>query len=233
MPTFKKEQKNKRHKRLPPTNRIRRYVRLLLNWYVDHCRVFTWREDNASLYELVLAEFFLQRTRAETVSEFLPSFIEHFPDWAAIAASNEDELREYVACLGLWQSRVPSLLGTARVLMGLDDYPEQRSRIEELPGVGQYIANAIELHCLGVPRPLLDATMARCLERYFGERELSDIRFDPYLQALAQRLVEQGDPVRVNWAVLDFGANVCKKQEPICEKCPMNITCKWHLAHRK
>jgi A/G-specific adenine glycosylase len=217
--------------KLPHGNRINFYVKALGGWFQEHGRIFPWREQKASVFVQVLSEFFLQRTRASAVAGFLPSFVERYPNWEAIAISSEEELRKYVECLGLWRSRVPSLQGAARRITNYGGYPEDRRSIELLPGVGQYIANAIELYCHHQPRPLLDATMARCLERYFGERKLVDIRYDPYLQSLAQKVIEAGDPVKTNWAILDLGAMLCKPTKPLCEQCPLVKKCSWFIAH--
>jgi adenine-specific DNA glycosylase len=51
--------------------------------------------------------------------------------------------------------------------------------------------------------------LARVLERVFGPRRLSDIRYDPYLQDLALRIVQHKDPARINWAFLDLAAMIC------------------------
>jgi len=77
----------------------------------------------------------------------------------------------------------------------------------------------------GHPEALLDTNMSRVLERYFGPRELADIRYDPYLQALARRFVAHGSGREVNWAILDLGATVCKPRTPTCEVCPMARGC--------
>jgi hypothetical protein len=61
---------------------------------------------------------------------------------------------------------------------------------------GQYIANAVLLLCHGEPQPLLDVNMARVLERVFGPKKLADIRYDPYLQQLAMRIVQCKKPAR-------------------------------------
>ncbi len=78
------------------------------------------------------------------------------------------------------------------------------------------------------PYPLLDVNMSRVLERFFGPREMSDIRYDPYLQDLAYRVVDIPEPQEINWAILDFAAAVCKARTPICEGCPLNEKCKFH-----
>jgi adenine-specific DNA glycosylase len=45
--------------------------------------------------------------------------------------------------------------------------PHDRRQIEALPAVGQYVASAVLLFAHGRPEPLLDANMARVLERVF------------------------------------------------------------------
>ena len=91
--------------------------------------------------------------------------------------------------------------------------------------MGQYVANAILLFRFKEPQPLLDENMARVLERYFGRRKHSDIRRDTYLQTLAKSVVEAGDPVNINWAILDFAALVCARSNPRCCECPIAHSC--------
>ena len=101
----------------------------------------------------------------------------------------------------------------------------KRIDIEELPGVGQYIANAILLFCHGEAQPLLDAGMARVLERVFGSRKLADIRHDPYLQGLAFEIVQCEKAREINWAILDLAATTCLVRKPRCDECPIFSMC--------
>ena len=50
--------------------------------------------------------------------------------------------------------------------------------------------------------------MSRVLERFFGKRKLSDIRYDPYLQKLSAIIVEHHKTKEINWAILDFASFV-------------------------
>ncbi len=69
--------------------------------------------------------------------------------------------------------------------------------------------------------------MARILERYFGPRQMADIRYDPYLQDLARQVVGKAkDPRLVNWAILDLGALVCTARNPRCNACPLKKGCR-------
>jgi len=104
-------------------------------------------------------------------------------------------------------------------------FPKDRDAIEALPGIGQYIANAVMLFCHGQSRPLLDVNMARVLERVFGPRKLVDIRHDPYLQELASRVARCKNSAKLNWAILDLGATICLAKNPRCRECPLVSMC--------
>lgn len=71
--------------------------------------------------------------------------------------------------------------------------------------------------------------MARVLERFFGPRQLVDIRYDPYLQTLARQTVDPEIPQQYNWAVLDLAALVCTPRKPKCEVCPLSQRCSYYL----
>lgn len=190
-------------------------------------RTFPWRHPNASQFEQVVSEVLLQQTRAETVGSFFPVFLQRFPGWNALAETSEDEIGEVIRPLGIWRRRAKSLRNLAKTVSASGgEFPQARLELEALPAVGQYVANAVELFCHGKPRPLLDAGMARVLERYFGSRDLADIRHDPYLQKLAARVVEAGTPRKVNWGILDIASTFCRPQNPACAGCPLRRGCR-------
>jgi A/G-specific adenine glycosylase len=162
----------------------------LLNWFKNKGRKFSWRNKSASNYYRILAERLLQRTQTETVARFLPGFVTKYPSWKKLSTASEDDLQESLKPIGLWRRRASSINLLAREMgKRRGRFPRNRNEIESLPGVGQYITNAVLLFCNDEPRPLLDINMARVLERYFGPRTLADIRYDPYLQSLVLSVV--------------------------------------------
>ena len=200
----------------------------LLEWYRQHGRHFPWRKRYASNYNKIIAEVLLQRTRAETVAGFFPLFVSRYPSWPQLAAANEDDLIALIRPVGLWRRRSRALMNLAReMVMRKGRFPEDREELEALPGVGQYIANSIMLLCHGRPQPLLDINMARVLERYFGPRTRSDIRYDPYLQHLARLVVDCPDAVALNWAILDLAAKTCLIRVPRCNQCVLVSECRF------
>jgi A/G-specific adenine glycosylase len=207
------------------TSDIEFFQTTLLEWYSKNGRKFLWRNKSATSYELIISEVFLQRTKAETVSKFLPLFFNEFPSWKQLGEATEEELTEIIKPLGLYNQRGKRLYKLAQELkLRSGRFPRERNQLEDLPMMGQYITNAFELYILKKKTPLLDINMARLLERFFGERKMADIRYDPYLQTLAYRVVNVDKSKELNWAILDFAALICKNQNPECKDC-MLIKC--------
>lgn len=201
----------------------------LLSWYLINGRVFPWRKPGLSKYKLIIAEVLLQRTKAETISKFYDGFILKFPSWRSLVDAGPDRIGDYLKPVGLYQQRSKRLHALAVEMVKRNGIlPKDRSSLDEIPFLGQYIANSIELLIFNKPSPLIDVNMARVLERYFGERKMADIRYDPYLQNLAYEVVNTPLSKEINWAILDFAAMVCKARKPLCETCLLRNKCLYY-----
>ena len=209
-----------------PLQQLSGFRRKILAWYSDNGRSFPWRNKSASKYKLIISELLLQRTRAETIGSFLGTFLSHFPSWKKLSGASVVEIEKVIQPIGLWKRRAPILKNLAIEISKRNGrFPSKRIDVEALPGVGQYIANAILLFCHGEAQPLLDAGMARVLERVFGKRKLADIRHDPYLQGLAFDIVQCSKAREINWAILDLAAKTCLVRKPRCNECPLASDC--------
>lgn len=205
----------------------------MLTWYHQQGRHFPWRRTSLSNYKLVVSELLLQRTKAENVSRIFDRFFEEFPSWQSLSSASEVQIGESIQQLGIWRRRSSVLRELGKVMAKRNGrLPKEREEIESLPGIGQYISNAILLFCHGQPYPLLDVNMARVLERVFGPRKLADIRYDPYLQGLSFVVVQVETPRELNWAILDFAALVCRPTNPDCHSCPVSGSCKFFQGEK-
>jgi A/G-specific adenine glycosylase len=211
---------------LPSASRISGIQNRLLHWYAHNDRRYPWRRKSASKYQRVIAEVLLQRTKADVVARMFDAFVRRYPSWTALSKASDADLQEVLRPLGLWQRRAHSMAALAKEMARLRGrFPKERHSLEELPGVGQYICNAILMFDQGACHPLLDANLARVLERLFGPRKLADIRYDPYLQALSLRVVSHATPASVNWAFLDLASLICTIRSPRCAVCPLQEQC--------
>jgi A/G-specific adenine glycosylase len=214
--------------------KIRAFQEAMLAWYDKEGRKFPWREGGLTSFQFVLTEILLQRTKAETINKFYPIFFSCYQSWEEIIASGQEHLEEVLRPIGLFRQRASRLYKLAlEMLKRKGIFPNDRVELEAIPFMGQYIANAVEVFLFNIPAPLLDVNMARVLERVFKARTLSDIRYDPYLQQLAQKIVDHPRLQEINWAILDHAALVCTIRLPKCAKCPVNSICNYWKSSNK
>ncbi|HVX25014.1 MAG TPA: hypothetical protein VHB70_01635 [Parafilimonas sp.] len=212
-----------------PNRKIKFFQKKILEWYSLNNRKFSWRKKGLSNYHYIIAEVLLQRTKAETVAKFYPNFITEFPNWQSLADADLKRIEEYLKPVGLYTQRSVRLKNLAvEMIKRKARLPRKRDELESIPFIGQYIANAIELVIFNEPSPLVDVNMARVLERFFGPRQLADIRYDPYLQELAYKIVEHENAKEMNWAVLDFAALICKATNAMHKNCPLRKLCNYY-----
>ncbi|NCI48484.1 hypothetical protein GWC95_01025 [Sediminibacterium roseum] len=214
-----------------PQDKIEFFQHHILEWYKSNGRNFLWRKKGLTNYQYVIAEVLLQRTKAETVAKFYPDFIRNFPNWLSIASGSAYQLEEFLKPVGLYRQRSKRLMNLAKEMVKRNGrLPKERGELESIPFMGQYIANAVELVIFNEQKPLIDVNMSRVLERFFGERRKSDIRYDSYLQELAHEIVRSMHSKSINWAILDFAAKVCKTK-PLCPICPIKNKCLYFVEH--
>src|SRR5262249_46215308 len=130
-----------------------------------------------------LAEMCLHRTRADQVEHTYSRLIEIAPTPAALA-EQEDDARQALSSLGLgW--RVGIILRLARALVERygGSVPSGGDDLQSLPGVGDYVAQAVLCFGFGRSEVLLDTNTQRIVSRVAGSSVLAkrwQMRLDLY-----------------------------------------------------
>lgn len=196
----------------------------LLTWAENNLREFPWRDPNASMYEVFIAEFFLTQTPAENVADIYPKFIDQFPSLTAIKEADHDGLVDVIEPLGFHNMRADAL---KEIAAQYEELPDDEECLVALPQVGPYVANATLCFALNRPQPILDRNVVRTYRRVFG-RDFPDERSDRR-EFTIKMLPEEGQEARTyNLALLDFGALVCTSADPHCQECFASSYCEYY-----
>ncbi len=203
------------------------FTKRLLDWDKRlNSRQMPWKGEKDP-YRIWLSEIILQQTRVEQGWAYYEKFIQTFPDIQSLAAAPDQQVFKLWEGLGYY-SRCRNLLFTARTIV--NDYngrfPTNHKEVLALKGIGPYTAAAICSFAYNAPYAVVDGNVERVLSRYFGiDTPIDSPAGKKAFTALAQSLLPINQSARFNQAIMDFGAVLCKPQQPLCVTCPLQQEC--------
>ncbi len=195
--------------------------RKVLRWYRDEGRTFPWRYRDDP-WEVLLSELLLQRTRADLVAPVYEETLSRWPTAGQLADAARPDVEAVLRPLGFLHRnrRVQAVAAACRV-----EIPREMDGLTAIPGIGRYSATATLCFAFGRRLAVLDPTVIRLLDRLgVAESRRSRARDDPRIWAAAQALLPAASARDWNYAVLDFGAVVCRTT-PRCGCCPLVRLC--------
>ncbi|WP_233161520.1 MULTISPECIES: A/G-specific adenine glycosylase [unclassified Achromobacter] len=141
----------------------------IVTWQRSHGRHDLPWQNTRDPYRIWLSEIMLQQTQVTTVIPYYERFLERFPDLAALAAAQQDEVMPYWAGLGYY-ARARNLHRCAQEIVRDWDgrFPPDAETIATLPGIGRSTAAAIAAFAYGETSPIMDGNVKRVFTRHFG-----------------------------------------------------------------
>ncbi len=178
-------------------------------------------------YRIWLSEIMLQQTQVATVIPYYEKFVARFPNVAALAAANLDDVMQLWAGLGYY-ARARNLHRAAEAIVDTHGgvFPSAFDDILALPGIGRSTAAAVSAFAFGERRAILDGNVKRVFARQFGIA--GDARMRPVedaLWAIADKKLPKTDIESYTQGLMDLGATVCTRTQPVCLLCPVRSTC--------
>jgi len=196
-------------------------VRDALIWQKKRAYHQSWR-NTSDPYLTWVSEVMLQQTQLARGKDYFLRFIKRFPDIATLARASWRELLPYWRGLGYY-ARARNLLRAAKEIQRKGrGFPNTRSELLDLPGIGPYTANAILVFSFHHPLPALDTNLKRVLGRVFsaaGKR----------LEACSGKLflIRPKAASNLNYALMGIGSELCKPRNPRCALCPLRSHCRY------
>ena len=185
-----------------------------------------WKGEKDA-YKIWISEIILQQTRVEQGLKYYEKFIAAFPDVCALANAPDQQVFKLWEGLGYY-SRCKNLLTSARSICHGQHgrFPDTYEAIRSLKGVGDYTAAAISSFAFNLPHAVTDGNVTRVLSRYFGkDMPVDTSEGKKFYMHLAAELLDTQAPGLYNQAIMDFGAVICKPQQPACSGCIQQPGC--------
>jgi A/G-specific adenine glycosylase len=198
----------------------------LCAWFRRHGRDLPWRQTRDP-YAILVSEMMLQQTTVAAVVPYFERWMKRFPSVHELAAADESEV------LALWQGlgyyrRARNLHAAAKkISVGLaGKFPRDYDGLRDLPGVGDYTAEAVRAFAFDESVPVLDANVIRVVARLFDIRTPVDTAkgLAKVRGKLEELLPSKGGHEFVS-AIMELGALVCRAGRPDCLLCPVKSFC--------
>lgn len=206
------------------------FQRRLLAWFDRHGRHdLPWQQER-SPYRVWVSEIMLQQTQVATVIPYFERFMARFPDLAALARAEQDEVLHLWTGLGYY-ARGRNLHKAAREVADHHggELPLDLEALSALPGIGCSTAGAIIAQSSGRRAVILDGNVKRSLARLHAvEGWPGSTAVSRRLWALAEHYTPDERLVDYTQAMMDFGATLCRRGQPDCMACPFADVCVAH-----
>jgi A/G-specific adenine glycosylase len=203
------------------------FTKNLLFWNKKlNFRQMPWKGEKDP-YKIWLSEIILQQTRVEQGWAYYEKFVNAFPTIHHLAKAPDQLVFKLWEGLGYY-SRCKNLLTTARYISATCKgvFPNTYDTVIACKGIGPYTAAAIASFAFNLPYAVVDGNVYRVLARYFGITVATDSNEGKKVfNQLANELLHRKTPGLYNQAIMDFGAVICKPQQPACTECRLQKDC--------
>jgi len=218
---------------LKQEKKIKFFRKIILRWGEKHFQIFPWRTTDDP-YKILMAEIMLHRTQAKQVLPVYKKFIQRFPNIDSLTEAKTSEINTLMASLGLkWRINLVKQIATFINNNNSSKIPSNKSLLLKLPGVSEYIASAVLCFSWNHPEPIIDTNTMRIVCRYFGIICKDHYRRNKQFRKLMGALLVDKRAKDYNYALLDFGHEICTKRRPQCPKCPVSKHCVyWQKGHK-
>jgi endonuclease-3 len=179
--------------------------------------------DFGSDLQLLVAVILSAQSTDKGVNRVTPGLFAEFPDAAALAGAEPEQLWPHIRTLGLFRNKAKSIVAAARRIVAVHGgaVPRTRVELEALPGVGQKSAGVILVQ-QGVEAAFpVDTHVGRLARRLGLTRQLAPGKVEAELRQLFPREQWAHGHQLLVW----HGRRCCTARAPACDRCPVAVLC--------
>ncbi|TVR04804.1 MAG: endonuclease III [Phormidium sp. GEM2.Bin31] len=174
--------------------------------------------------QLLVATILSAQCTDERVNKVTPALFARYPDVAALAGANLEELEGLIRSTGFYRNKAKNIRGACQMIMERFEgqVPQTMEALTQLPGVARKTANVVLAHCFGINAGVTVDTHVKRLSRRLGlTAQENPVKVERELMPL----LPQAD--WENWSIrlIYHGRAVCKARNPNCGGCVLADLC--------
>ncbi len=135
----------------------------------------------------------------------------------------EEGLKQHIKTIGLYNTKARNVIAAARILVDKfgGEVPQEREKLEKLPGVGRKTANVVLNVAFGQPTIAVDTHIFRVSNRTGLAHGKNPLEVELKLE---KQVPETFVTHAHHWLIL-HGRYICKARTPECWHCPVVDLC--------
>lgn len=186
-------------------NTIQEFQNTIFSWYENHKRDLAWR-NTQDPYAIWISESMLCQTQVSRVKGFHETRMSVFPTVEDLASASTEQVLRYWSGLG-YNNRALRLKKAAMEIIAHGAFPSDYTTLITLPGIGDYIANAILAFSKNEDVVVVDTNIRRIMLHWFGDViEKEEWPESKIIKQLVEQTLPHGKArIRYN-ALMDYGA---------------------------
>jgi endonuclease III len=194
-------------------------VEVLRDLYPDvHCALV-----HSNAYELLAATILSAQCTDARVNMVTPTLFAKFPDPAALAGADPEEVESIIQSTGFFRSKTKNLIGMAQAVTERfgGEVPVALDDLVTLPGVGRKTGNVVRSVWFHEPGLPVDTHVTRLSARLKLTAETDPVKIEHDLGAMVPP-AEWGD---LSLRLIEHGRRVCDARRPRCSECALAGLC--------
>lgn len=183
--------------------KIQQFQDMVFSFYQKNKRNLPWRKTTDP-YKILLSELMLQQTQVSRVIKYYEEWIRKWPTIQDLAAAKRVEVLQAWMGLG-YNTRAVNLHKAAQKITTQfrGDVIKAMQRYKEIPGVGRYTSEAVQIFSTNANLATVDTNIRRI---FINEFHLSEKISDAELWGLARKCLPLGRSRDWHNALMDYGA---------------------------
>lgn len=195
----------------------------VINYFLKHVPVAETELSYSNPFELIVAVILSAQCTDKRINQVTPKLFKDFPTPEVMAASNSDEIFQYIRSVSYPNNKAKHLVNMANML--LNDFngviPSEIDELVKLPGVGRKTANVVASVIYEKPAMAVDTHVFRVSNRLGLTKATTPLQSE---KQLIKYIPEQYVATAHHWLIL-HGRYTCLARTPKCEQCSLTDWC--------